>query len=157
MVYSTRRFVLRLAFCYFVLVFFRPFSISITLLGDERANLSAFRTSVRFALVWFCLFPLHLGVWEELRLEIYSVRLKTLLQQGISEPEFYGDLVYRFRKIVGKSNFSKQFRKLIKLCLRLGPPWFSYWFSLTLAYSRISHECSSLFIIMINLIFMFSL
>ena len=32
---------------------------------------------------------------------------------GISEPEFYGDLVYRFRKIVGKSNFSEQFRKLI--------------------------------------------
>ena len=34
-------------------------------------------------------------------LEKYSVSLKTLLQQGISEPEFYGDLVYRFRKIVG--------------------------------------------------------
>ena len=31
-------------------------------------------------------------------LEKYSVGLKTLLQQGISEPEFYGDLVYRFRK-----------------------------------------------------------
>ena len=35
-------------------------------------------------------------------LEKYSVSLKTLLQQGISEPEFYGDLVYRFRKNVGK-------------------------------------------------------
>ena len=45
--------------------------------------------------------------------EKYSVSLKTLLQQGISEPEFYGDLVNRFRKIVGKSNFSEQFRKLI--------------------------------------------
>ena len=42
-------------------------------------------------------------------LEKYSVSLKTRLQQGISEPEFYGDLVYRF----GKSNFSDQFRKLI--------------------------------------------
>ena len=31
-------------------------------------------------------------------LEKYSVSLKTLLQQGISEPEFYGDLVYRFRQ-----------------------------------------------------------
>ena len=30
--------------------------------------------------------------------EKYSVSLKTLLQQGISESEFYGDLVYRFRK-----------------------------------------------------------
>ena len=41
--------------------------------------------------------------------------------------------------------------------LWLGPPWFNYWFSFTLAYSRISHEYSSLFIIVINLIFMFSL
>ena len=31
-------------------------------------------------------------------LENYSVSLKTLLQQVISEPEFYGDLVYRFKK-----------------------------------------------------------
>ena len=31
-------------------------------------------------------------------IEKYSVSLKTLLQQGISEPEFYGDLMYRFRK-----------------------------------------------------------
>ena len=59
MVYSARRFVLSLAFCYFVLVFFSPFSIAITPLGEERANLSAFRTFVRFALVWFCLFPLR--------------------------------------------------------------------------------------------------
>ena len=35
----------------FVLVFFSPFSIAITLLGEERANLSAFRTFVRFVLV----------------------------------------------------------------------------------------------------------
>ena len=55
MVHSTRRFVLSIALCYFV--FFSPFSIAITLLGEERANLSAFRTFVRFALVWFCLFP----------------------------------------------------------------------------------------------------
>ena len=49
-----------------------------------------------------------------------NVSLKTLLQQGISEPEFYGDLVYRFRKIVGKSNFSEQFRKLIGRYKRIG-------------------------------------
>ena len=53
-------------------------------------------------------------------LEKYSVSLKTLLQHGISEPEFYGDLVYRFRKIVGKSNFSEQFRKLINRYKRIG-------------------------------------
>ena len=43
------------------------------------------------------------------------------------------------------------------LCLWLGPTWFNYRFPFTLAYSRISHEYSSLFIIVINLIFMFSL
>ena len=52
--------------------------------------------------------------------EKYSVSLKTLLQQGISEPEFYGDVVYRFRKIVGKSNFSEQFIKLINRYKRIG-------------------------------------
>ena len=35
MVYSTRRFVLCLALCYFVLVFFGPLSIAITSLGEE--------------------------------------------------------------------------------------------------------------------------
>ena len=49
--------------------------------------------------------------------EKYSDSLKTLLQQGISEPEFYGDLVHRF---VGKSNFSEQFRKLINRYKRIG-------------------------------------
>ena len=33
--------------------------------------------------------------------------------------EFSGDLVYRFRKIVGKSNFSEQFRKLINRYKRI--------------------------------------
>ena len=70
MVYSTRRFVLYLTLCHFVLVFFSPFSIAITSLGEERANLSAFRTFVRFVLLWICRFPLRLGVWEGLRFVI---------------------------------------------------------------------------------------
>ena len=28
----------------------------------------------------------------------FNVGLKTLLHQGLSEPEFYGDLVYKFKK-----------------------------------------------------------
>ena len=48
------------------------------------------------------------------------VSLKTLLQQGISEPEFYDDLVYRFRKVVGKSNFSEKFRQLTSRYKRIG-------------------------------------
>ena len=43
----------------------------------------------------------------------FSVGLKTLLHQGLSEPEFYGDLVYKFKKIVGRADFSDQFRKII--------------------------------------------
>ena len=29
----------------------------------------------------------------------FNVGLKSLLHQGLSEPEFYGDLVYKFKKI----------------------------------------------------------
>ena len=43
----------------------------------------------------------------------YNVGLKTLLLQGLSEPEFYGDLVYKFRKIIGKNNFPHHFKKII--------------------------------------------
>ena len=39
--------------------------------------------------------------------------LKTLLHQGLSEPEVYGDLVYNFKKIVGRADFSDQFKKLL--------------------------------------------
>ena len=67
MVYSTRLFVVCLTLFYFVLVFFSPLSNGITSLGEERANLSAFRTFVRFVFVWFCLFPLPLSVCEVLR------------------------------------------------------------------------------------------
>ena len=52
MVYSTRRFVVCLSVCHFVLVFFSPFSIAITSLGEERADLSAFRTCL-FGFVGF--------------------------------------------------------------------------------------------------------
>ena len=68
-----RQFVLCLTLCYFVLVFFSPFSIAITSLGEKRANLSAFRTFVRFALVWFCLFSLPLDVWIRLRFVIVAL------------------------------------------------------------------------------------
>ena len=39
----------------------------------ERANLSAFRTFVRFVLVYICRFPLPLGVWEGLRFVIVAL------------------------------------------------------------------------------------
>ena len=67
-----RRFVVCLTMCHFVFVFFSPFSIAITSLGGERANLSAFCTFVRFVIVWICRFPFRLGVWERLRFVIVA-------------------------------------------------------------------------------------
>ena len=46
---------------------------SFTLLAEERANLSAFHTFVRFVLVWICRFPLLLGVWEGLQFVIVAL------------------------------------------------------------------------------------
>ena len=51
-------------------MFFGPFGVAVTSLGEERASLGAFRTFVRFVLVWICRFPLPLGVWEGLRFVI---------------------------------------------------------------------------------------
>ena len=42
----------------------------------------------------------------------FNVGLKSLLHQGLSDPEFYGDLVYKFKKIRGMTDFSNRFRKL---------------------------------------------
>ena len=50
----------------------------------------------------------------------YNIGLKTLLQQGISEPVFYGDLVYKFKQNVGKSNLSDQFKRIEKHYIRVG-------------------------------------
>ena len=50
----------------------------------------------------------------------YNIGLKTLLQQGISVPIFYVDLVYKFKRIVGKPNFSDQFKKIVKRYIRVG-------------------------------------
>ena len=36
----------------------------------------------------------------------FNVGLKTLLREGLSEPEFYGDLVYKFKKLIGRNDFS---------------------------------------------------
>ena len=215
-------------------MFFHVFAIAS--LGEERANLSAFRTFVRFVLVWICRCPLPLGVWEglwfvivalpglfsfvdeaaflDLHLSIvdrfvscklydkrddfdfeivnfpfldgdvpraaffgvyisqlirfarvsshvadfntrhklltakllnqgywyhkqckafskfyrrhsdlvskFNVGLKSLLQQGLSEPEFYGNLVYKFRKIYACNDFRTQFRKIILRYKKIG-------------------------------------
>ena len=46
--------------------------------------------------------------------------LKTLLLHGLSEPEFYGDLVYKFRKIIGKNDFPYHFKKIVVRYKKIG-------------------------------------
>ena len=50
----------------------------------------------------------------------FNVGLKSLLQQGLSEPEFYGDLMCKFRKIYSCNDFSTQFRKIILRYKKIG-------------------------------------
>ena len=50
----------------------------------------------------------------------FQVGLKSLLPQGLSKPEFYGDLVYKLKKIVGSNNFSAQFIKVIPHYKKIG-------------------------------------
>ena len=50
----------------------------------------------------------------------FYTELKSLLKQGLSVPDFYGDLVYKFRKIVGRNDFSDQFKKIIIRSKRIG-------------------------------------
>ena len=48
----------------------------------------------------------------------YNVGLKIL--QGLSEPEFYGDLVYKFRKKINKNDFPYHFKKIIVRYKKIG-------------------------------------
>ena len=50
----------------------------------------------------------------------YNVGLKTLLLEGLSEPEFYGDLVYKFRNIIDKNGFPYHFKKIIVRYKKIG-------------------------------------
>ena len=42
------------------------------------------------------------------------------MQQGISYPEFYGDMVYKFKKIIGNPNFSEPFKRIVNRFKRAG-------------------------------------
>ena len=87
MVYSTRRFVVCLSMCHFVPVFFSPFSIAITSLGEERANLSA--EELRFVIValpgLFSYLFFYQNVWkggrDVRRLHLFLV----FLSKGLNE------------------------------------------------------------------------
>ena len=72
----------------------------------------------------------HLGFWSgnlfliapfpDLCLLVpFHVGLKTLLSEGLSEL-IYGDLVYKFKKLIGINDFSFQIRKIITRYRRIG-------------------------------------
>ena len=50
----------------------------------------------------------------------FQIGLKSLLRQGLSEPEFYGDVLYKLKKIFGSNNFSMQFIKIISHYKKIG-------------------------------------
>ena len=50
----------------------------------------------------------------------FQVGFKSLLRQRLSEPDFYGDLVYKLKKIVGSNNFSAQLIKIISNYKKIG-------------------------------------
>lgn len=48
----------------------------------------------------------------------YKSNLKSFLRHGISHPEFYGDVIYKLRKIIGHVHFENLFRKHINKFLK---------------------------------------
>ena len=80
----------------------------------ERLFLAVPRGCLRFVIV---VFPDHTHLL--FLISKFQVGLKSLLCQGLSEPEFYGALVYKLKKIVGSNNFSAQFIKIISHYKRL--------------------------------------
>ena len=54
-------------------------------------------------------------------IEKYHISLKKkFMQQGICYPEFYGDLVYKFKKIIGNPNSSNLFKRIVNHFKRAG-------------------------------------
>ena len=50
----------------------------------------------------------------------FNVGLKSLLHQGLSEPEFYSDLVYKFKKNMGRTDFASYFAFIGESVVYLG-------------------------------------
>ena len=48
----------------------------------------------------------------------FNVGLKSFIHQGLSE--FYGDLVYKYKRTIGTTDFSHQFREKIICQKRIG-------------------------------------
>ena len=81
----------------------------------ENSNLEKIVISL---LKYYCIRRDPLDIERESVFE--TTGLKSLLQQGITEPVFYGGLVNKIKRIVGKPNFGDQFNKIVKRYIRVG-------------------------------------
>ena len=79
--------------------------------GNSCISFRAFCTFVRFALVWFCLFPLPLGVWEGLRFVI--VALPGLFSY------FFSTDIFSILKIIVWAQLLKLTMSLVNVSLKL--------------------------------------
>ena len=77
----------------------------IRLIMPSKQGLSIFKRSSRYLDV-------------DLNASIISACLTS--ERGLSELEFYGDLIYKFKKIVGRADFSDQFKNIIVRYKRTG-------------------------------------
>ena len=60
------------------------------------------------------------------------------MHQGLSEPEFYGDLVCGFKKIVGRADVSDQFKRIIVRYKRVGCGVDIMWWSACLVFGPVA-------------------
>ena len=63
-------------------------------------------------MLWLLVYPFNFSTFPFLFIK-YSIL-------GLSEPEFYGDLVYKFKKLIGRKDISFQFRLIITRYRRIG-------------------------------------
>ena len=86
---------------------FSPISIAITSLGEERANLSAFRTFVRFVLFWICRFPLPLDVLEGLWADFsFFAIIKIMFDLRITELLLFFIFLNLAKTVIVLNNFA---------------------------------------------------
>ena len=86
--------------------------------GDSICNDIALITPPTHALELYTIYGMKYQHYE--LITKFNVGLKSLLHQGLSKPDFYGDLVYKFKNICGLTDFSDQFRKNIMRYKRIG-------------------------------------
>ena len=63
------------------------------------------------------------------------------MQHGICNPEFYGDLVYKFKKIIGNPNFSNLLKRIVNCFKRAGYSLDIMWQTACLVFKPIMVEC----------------